>query len=102
MLSGSPNLHLGMLPWTGSTLVKVLFYGSLAGLITVVLAMRGKLRFLFLLWSLTVTVLLIKGHIFTAYRFAPNEFRTALYLIGGSILALPGAFQFRRPSKRRR
>jgi hypothetical protein len=95
MLSGSPNLQLGMLPWTGASLISVLFYGSLAGLITVILAMRGKLRFLFLLWCLTVAVLLIKGYIFTGYRFSPGEFRPALYLVGGSILTLPGAFQLK-------
>ena len=103
MASGAPNLQLGMLPWTGSTLIKVLFWGSLSGLITVILAMRGRFRILFLLWDLTVTVLLIKGYVFTGYRFAPDEFRTAAYLIGAALLALPGAwFQLRRQPKRRR
>jgi hypothetical protein len=101
MLSGSPNLQLGMLPWTGATLIKVLFYGSLAGLIIVILAMRGRLRLLFLLWALTVTVLMVKGYVFTSYRFSPGEFRTAAYLIGVAILALPGAFQFRRYPKKK-
>lgn len=102
LISGVP-LQLGMLPWTGTTLLNVLLFGGLFGLVTVILAMRGVLRVLFLLWSLAVVVLLIKGYIFTGYRFAPNEFRTALYLIGASILALPGAwFQLRRQLKRRR
>jgi hypothetical protein len=101
MLSGSPSLQLGMLPWTGSTLLRVLFYGSLTGIAIVILAMRGILRILFLLWSLAVAVLLIKGYIFSGYRFSPGEFNTALYLIGGSLLALPGAFQLRPRSKRR-
>ena len=103
LISGVPNLQLGMLPWTGTTLLNVLLFGGLFGLVTVILAMRGVLRVLFLLWSLAVAVLLIKGYIFTGYRFAPNEFRTALYLIGASLLALPGAwFQLRRQPKRRR
>src|SRR5688500_4678255 len=103
LISGVTNLQLGMLPWTGSTLLNVLLFGGLFGLVTVILAMRGLLRVLFLVWSLAVAVLLIKGYIFTGYRFAPNEFRTALYLIGASLLALPGAwFQLRRQVKRRR
>ena len=44
MLSGSPNLQLGMLPWTGKPLINVLFYGSLAGL---VLNFAASRRFVF-------------------------------------------------------
>ena len=42
-------------------------------------------------------VLLVKGYIFSGYKFQPNEFRTALYLIAASFIALFGAwFQLRR------
>lgn len=100
-MSGSPKLELGMLPWSGDTLLHVLLYGAIAGLVIVVLAMRGTLRVLFLLWSLTVAVILVRGYIFTSYRFAPNEFQTALYLTGAAILAIPGASQLRTEKRRR-
>jgi len=92
-----------MLPWTGSTLTYVLFCGSLFGLVTILLALKGMLRPLFFLWSLAVTVLLVKGYFLSGYHFAAGEIRTALYLLAASILALFGAwFQMRRRLDRRR
>ena len=103
MASGARSLHLDMLPWTGSTLTYVLFFGSLFGLVTIVLALKGMLRPLFFLWSLAVTVLLVKGYFLSGYHFAAGEIRTALYLLAASILALFGAwFQMRRRLDRRR
>jgi len=100
LASGSGNLHLGMLPWTGQTLTYAVFFGALAGLIAVFLAMKGTLRILFLLWSAVVVVLLIKGYIFSGYKFQGSEFKTAIYLIVASLIALPGAwFQLRRVRK---
>jgi hypothetical protein len=101
--TGTGSLRLGMLPWSGETLNYVLIGSALFGLLTVALAMKGVLRFLFLIWSFLVFVILVKGYIFSRYTFQPNEFRIALYLIGGSLLALLGAwFQLRtsaRPKK---
>jgi hypothetical protein len=95
LATGMPTLKLGMLPWTGSTLVYVLFFGALAGLLTVVLAIRGRFRFLFLIWSAAVFVLLVKGYILSGYKFGKGEFHTALYLLAASLLAFAGAcFQF--------
>jgi hypothetical protein len=97
LASGGEDLHLGMLPWTGNTLNYVLLFGALFGLVTVALAFQGTLRILFLLWSFVVFVMLVKGYLFSAYKFQPHEFNTALYLIGGSLLALLGAwFQLSR------
>ena len=88
---------------TGQTLVRVVFFGALAGLLIVLLAMRGVLRFLFALWSLTVVVLLVRGYLLSGYHFAgPDEFRFAMYLLGGAILSLPGALQVRGPRSTRK
>jgi hypothetical protein len=92
MVTGAQTLQLGMLPWTGSTLLYTLFFGALLGLVTVLLAIKGRLRPLFFVWSLVVTILLLKGYIFSGYRFVPGEFRTAMYLIVGSVIALIGAW----------
>jgi hypothetical protein len=103
LAAGVQTLQLGMLPWTGSTLLYTMFFGALLGLVTVILAIRGMLRPLFFVWSLVVTILLLKGYIFSGYRFTPGEFRTAIYLIVGSIIALLGAWvQMGRSTERAR
>jgi len=103
LASGANALHLAMLPWTGSTLTYALFCGSLFGLLTLLLALTGSLRPLFFLWSLAVTVLLVKGYFLGGYHFAPGEVRTALYLTAASAVALVGAcFQMFRGSRGKR
>jgi hypothetical protein len=98
---GPRNLHLGMLPWNGSTLDYVLLGGSLFGLLSIALAVAGRLRFLFLLWSLAVAVLLTRGYIFSGYRLGVGELRHAVYLIAATWVAVAGAwFQMRRNSGR--
>ena len=90
--AGAQTLQLGMLPWTGPTLLYTLFFGALLGLVTVILAIKGTWRPLFFVWSLVVTLLLLKGYIFSRYHFSPGEFRTAMCLIVGSVIALMGAW----------
>jgi uncharacterized membrane protein len=91
-VAGAPTLQLGMLPWTGTTLLYALLLGSLLGLATVLLAIRGRWRPLFFVWSLAVTVLATKGYIFSGYHFSPGEFSRAMYLIVGSVVALAGSW----------
>ena len=91
-IAGGQTLHLDMLPWTGSTLLYALLFGSLAGLVTVLLAIKGTWRPLFFVWSLVVAVLLLKGYIFSGYRFSPGEFGPVMCLIVGSWIALLGSF----------
>ena len=103
LVAGVQTLQLGMLPWTGSTLLYAMFFGALLGLLTVILAIKGMVRPLFFVWSLVVTILLVKGYVFSGYRFTPGEFRTAIYLIVGSIIALLGALvQMGRTERARR
>jgi hypothetical protein len=103
MAAGAQTLQLGMLPLTGSTLLYAVFFGALFGLVTVILAIQGRLRPLFFVWSLGVTLLLLKGYIFSGYRFVPGEYHTALYLIVGSMIALIGSWMqmFRKAGARR-
>ena len=98
-LSTAPNaLHLDMLPWTGETLTYVVFFGALFALISLALALTGRIRFLFFVWSLVVAVLLLRGYFFTGYRFDPGGFQTGLELLAASWLAVAGAwFVLRKP-----
>ena len=90
--SGQP-LQLGMLPWQGPALEWWVFFGAVAGLISVLLAVRNRWRLLFFLWSLAVLALMIRGYVFSHYHFAgAPAFHRALYLTAGAILAACGAW----------
>jgi hypothetical protein len=92
-----------MLPWSGDLLIRVLFFGGLAGIAVVLLAMRGVLRILFALWSLAILVLIVRGYFVAGYRFgSPGEFQLALYLLAGAVISLFGAFQLRVSKGRRK
>lgn len=95
-------LRLDMLPWTGPALARWLLPGSLFGLLSMALALAGKLRWLFLVWTLAVLVLLVKGYVFSSYRFTPDGARLGMCLLGGSLVAFAGAcLQWsKRPERR--
>ena len=102
MASGRPTVTFGMLPWSGDTLINVVFFSALFGLITVILAILGKLRVLFLLWAIAVAAILVRGYVFTGYRFTPGEVSWAVGLIIGSLIAVLGAwFQMWAVSERK-
>ena len=100
MAAGAATLNLGMIAWTGATTTYILFLCALFGLATVVLAIRGTMRPLFFLWSLVVTIVLVKGYFLGSYHFESGDVNTALYLIGGSLIALLGSW-FRDVTRRR-
>src|SRR5690349_15576928 len=71
---------------------------SLICLLLFILAMRRVGRPLFFLWSLVVLVMMARGFFFSGYHFAGSpDFRRALYLIAGAILAACGAWFQLRP-----
>lgn len=100
-LAVSPgSLHLDMLPFKGATLTYVVFFGGLFGLLAVALAFLRKLALLLFVWSLVVPIMMIKGFIFSAYGFEPGGFKTAVELIVGSLIAIPGPWTQIGKSKR--
>jgi len=92
LASGPRFIHLEMLPWTGRTLVHILIFGGLFGLLSLTLAAFGKLRFLFLIWTAAVALLLTKTLIFSGYRFPPGEWRRGIYLVAAAWFTTLGAF----------
>jgi hypothetical protein len=93
LISGGHNLQLEMLPWKEAQLTYSLLILGVCGLIAVVLAYKGILRLIFLIWSLVVLGFLFKGYIFSSYAFSGDgEFAKTLYFIGGAILACVGAW----------
>jgi hypothetical protein len=99
--SSGQALHLEMLPWQGRRLTYWLFFSALAGLLSVILAIRRTWRLLFFLWSLAVLVMIVRGF-FGNYHFAgPPEFHRSLYMAAGAVVAACGAWlQLRRAPAR--
>ncbi|MCX6625629.1 MAG: hypothetical protein NTY38_32120 [Acidobacteria bacterium] len=97
------NLNLDMLPWSSGTAATWLLGLSLLGIISIVLALKGVLRILFVVWSAVVVVLMVRGFFFSPYVFdGATDFRNALLLTFGALLALAGAWlAFRRQPKTR-
>ena len=92
LVSSNTILTLNMLPWEDPALTYWLFFGALAGLLSLVLAIMGRLRFLFFLWALAVFVLMVRGFFLTSYSFqGPWHFATMLLLTFGALLAVAGA-----------
>lgn len=100
VLSGQQNLKLDMAPWHGRELNEWLLGLGLVGLLSVILAMAGKFRYLFPLWALAIFVMLVRGLFLSpSYTFAgADDFRNGLWLTAGALLAFLGSLTlFRRP-----
>ena len=80
--SDAHSLNLSMLPWKGDELIAWVFYGSILGLITLVLAITGIFRYLFPVWTLLIAILMIRGFLLQGYVFADkSQFYAILFLI---------------------
>ncbi len=92
--AGAEHMKMETLPWQGTQLNNWLIGLGIAGLLSVILAVSGKVRFLLALWSVYVLGILVKGVFLTpSVTFeGQNDFRNWLWLIGGAVLALLGSF----------
>ncbi|MCC6344887.1 MAG: hypothetical protein IT166_21985 [Bryobacterales bacterium] len=98
LLEGAYDLNLP-LPWSGPSLTFWIFGLSLAGLISIYLALRKKARFLFVLYALTVLGLAIYWVFFSTYRFdGAAAFRCALAFVAAALVAALGAISHARRS----
>ncbi len=95
--TGMHNLRLDMLPWTGQALSWWLLGLGVAGVAITALALKGVLRVLFLVWTVIVVVLMVRGFFFSSYIFGGWEgLRMTLLLVAGACLAAVGGWiQFR-------
>lgn len=96
-LSSGQILHLEMLPWHGQSLSYWLLFSAVAGLVSLILAILRTWRLLFVLWSVAVLAVMVRGFFLSPYAFAGRpEFYRALYLSAGALIAAFGAwFQLR-------
>lgn len=88
------DMKVETLPWQGVELNHWLIGLGLTGLVCVILAVSGKVRFLLSLWSIYALVMLVRGVFFNpAVTFSGSEdFHDWLWLIAGAVVALIGSF----------
>ncbi|MCW5981808.1 MAG: hypothetical protein KIT09_27230 [Bryobacteraceae bacterium] len=93
LLTRHATLNLGMLPWEDPALSYWLFFGGLAGLFSLLLAVTGKLRLPFLIWTAAVAVLAIRGFFLSPYAFRDaGHFTNMALLTVGAVIAVAGAW----------
>ncbi len=99
LLNGTDNLKMALLPWQGRSLTLWMFGLGLFGMASVLLALRGKLRVMFLLWSVGVVLMLVRGYIFSPYYFGGfGGFVNALLFILAAVAAAFGSWlRYRQP-----
>ena len=102
-LISSNQLKLPMLPWSGPDLNYWLLWGSLLGILSVILAVTGIFRYLFPVWCLVVLGLMVRGYILTPYPFASKDaFYSSLWIIAGAFLAFLASLTLLRFGRPRR
>lgn len=99
VLSTNTTFDIDMLPWSGDQLRWALLILGTLGLMSLALAIQGRLRFLFLLWTLATVYLLGRGIFASAHVFdGDEEFKWTLFALLALVLTVPGAWsRFRQP-----
>jgi hypothetical protein len=93
LFGSNVTLKISMLPWDDPTLTYLVFFGSLLGVVSLLLAIRKKTSLLFRLWTLVVLVAMVYGYFFTRYGFrGADDFRNALLLMLGAVIAAVGSW----------
>lgn len=92
-LSDNKGFEIDLLPWTDNQLrVSLLILGAF-GLLSTVLAFKGKLKFLFVMWTLGTTYLLARGIFASGHVFeGESDFKWALFLLSGVVATVLGAW----------
>ncbi|MFN3322377.1 MAG: hypothetical protein ACK5AZ_02680 [Bryobacteraceae bacterium] len=104
LLTSADNLRMEMLPWSGPALIHWLLGLSLAGIVTIGLALGGRLRILFVGWCLLVLYFMVNGFFLGPFVFdGADQAVSAAWLTGGALLAVLGSLmQFGgRPAKKK-
>ena len=92
-VGASDPVKFEWLPWSEAVLPGWLIGLGLLGLICVLLAVMGRLRFLLFLFAAAAFGLLAKGLFFSTNSFeGPDEGRTALYIVLAAFVAFIGAW----------
>jgi phosphoglycerol transferase MdoB-like AlkP superfamily enzyme len=94
MVSGPLTLNFYLLPWEGQALVYSLIGLALAGVFVLLMAVRGKMQWLFLSWSVLLLLLIVRYFFFSPYSFTPDtgNYKTALLIVLCAMVAVVGSW----------
>ncbi len=99
LMTPNHTIRIGWLPWTGEELGSRLAALGVAGIAVVLLALAGRLRWLLVLFSLVVLVLVAKGLFWSRWQFSNmQDFKQAIWITVGLLVSVIGAI----PAKRNR
>jgi hypothetical protein len=101
-LVGSTQMSIDVLPWSGQELQAWLLGLSTIGLISTVLAATGKLKFLFLPWTLVVVGLVGRGLWATRYYDGPEDLQASVFFLVGALATVLGGISFLRQASVKR
>jgi hypothetical protein len=101
-LSDNTGFEIDFLPWSGKELRMALLILGASGILAILLAIKGKLRFLFVLWALVITYLVARGIFASPHQFdGESEFKWALLLLCAVMVTVIGAWsRLRQPLRR--
>ncbi len=102
-LTSGTSLTLGMLPWQGATLTSATLLLGLVGVVSIIMAVTGFVRWLFPLWTLIALILMLRGFFLSSYTFpSAGDFRSAVWLSIGAFVAFIGSLSLfgRRRARR--
>ncbi|MBM3753885.1 MAG: hypothetical protein FJW38_07895 [Acidobacteria bacterium] len=92
-LSDNTTFQFEFLPWSGKELQNWLLALGAIGLVSVALAFKGKVKFLFLAWSVVAAGLIARGIFLSGYRFEGEaDFKWALGILGCALISAWGAW----------
>ena len=92
-VGASDPVKIPWLPWSEAVLPTWLIALGILGLLSVLLAIVGRLRILHFLFAAVVFGMLAKGLFFSTHTFeGPEEGTTALYLVIAAFVAFIGAW----------
>jgi len=93
-----------MLPWEGAALTRAVTILGAVGIVCILLAITGKLRWLFPIWALFVFVMMFRGFFLSSYSFADaGQFKFDVWLTAGALVVfLISLSLFGRMSKKYR
>ena len=97
-MSQSASFSAPWLAWEGDHVKLLLGAGSI-GLLSVILAVTGKFRLLFVLWALVVVIMMFRGFFSGPYVYeGVEEFKTTLWMFAGALVAFLASLTGRRKS----
>jgi hypothetical protein len=92
-LTSGEALRLEQVPGEGATAAYWLLAGFVIGGLSTLFGALGKARLLFLVWTVVVFLVMVRGYIFSAYTFeGMDHFRISVLIMAGAFVAMLGGF----------